>query len=428
MENKMHHSPLWDLGYKTIRELETEQGILASGKEEIYGCIFGRDSLITSLELMKAYERTKDDYFLGLVKKILLNLGDLQGKTINIESGEEPGKCIHEFRPANHEHLTKSLATPWYVYPDHMMRNYDTVDATPLFLIAVHEFYSLSHDGDFLNRIMPKVYLALDWLLTYGDSNHDGFIDYRFHPDRTYGGLRTQSWMDSSESVFHAGGEAVVYPIAPVEVQAYAYAALRRWGDYFTVSYPVLRRRLMLRATRLKNLFNRKFVIRNGSEVSLAYAIDGNGKLLTAPRSSMGHVLWAIGRRRGGAPDGILENASIPGLVSRLLSPDLFEPEAGIRTLGVLSENFDPKSYHNGSIWPHDTSILIEGFENYGYRREAARVRRALLSAYEYFQTPIELFVFTDGHYSEYRSEAGQAACRKQAWSAAAMLAESILP
>src|SRR6185437_1638180 len=166
-------SPLWDLGYKTIQELETDQGILASGKEEIYGCIFGRDSLITSLELMKAYERTHDEYFLPLVRKILVNLASLQGKTLNIESGEEPGKCIHEFRPTNHEHLTIGLDHPWYIYPDKAMRNYDTVDATPLFLIAVHEYYSLTKDDAFLNAIMPNVYYALDWLLIYGDSNHD---------------------------------------------------------------------------------------------------------------------------------------------------------------------------------------------------------------------------------------------------------------
>src|SRR4051812_34834978 len=103
----------WNLGLEIIKELEIEQGILASGKEEIYGCIFGRDSLITSLKLLKTFERTNDPYFLGLARKIIIGLSRLQGQEINIESGEEPGKCIHEFRPGAHEHLTKNLERPW---------------------------------------------------------------------------------------------------------------------------------------------------------------------------------------------------------------------------------------------------------------------------------------------------------------------------
>lgn len=125
---------LWTLGLNTIKELETEKGILASGKEEIYGCIFGRDSLITALKLLKAYQKTEDTYFLQLVKKILTSLADLQGENTNIESGEERGKIIHEYREKDHEHLTARGDRPWYVYSDNTMRNYDSVDSTPLFL------------------------------------------------------------------------------------------------------------------------------------------------------------------------------------------------------------------------------------------------------------------------------------------------------
>src|SRR3989338_7903006 len=98
MEDK-ESQPLWQLGYDTIKQLETEQGILASGRSEIYGCIFGRDSLLTSLKLLQVYRRTHDEYFLRLVRKVLLNLVTLQGTTHNLESGEQPGKCIHEYRP-----------------------------------------------------------------------------------------------------------------------------------------------------------------------------------------------------------------------------------------------------------------------------------------------------------------------------------------
>src|SRR5882757_139042 len=107
--SKEQQTQLWEIGLTSIKNLEVTNGILASGRDEVYGCIFGRDSLITSLELLEAYSRTRNTYFLELVKKILLNLALLQGTTVQIESGEEPGKIIHEYRPERHEHLTKAL-------------------------------------------------------------------------------------------------------------------------------------------------------------------------------------------------------------------------------------------------------------------------------------------------------------------------------
>jgi glycogen debranching enzyme len=225
---------LWELGVRSIKQLETEHGILASSREELYGCIFGRDSLITALKLLRICEKKPDPYFLNLVEKILRNLALLQGKEVNRESGEEPGKCIHEWRPSGHEHLTKHLETPWYLYPDDVMRNYDSVDATPLFLIAIHTYWNITKDENFLLAMNGAINGAITWVLDYADSNGDGLIDYQFHLERTHGGLRTQSWMDSTESVFFEHDSATPsYPIAPVEAQAYAYAALAKWGEYF---------------------------------------------------------------------------------------------------------------------------------------------------------------------------------------------------
>ncbi len=428
INSKNEELSLWDLGFTTIKELETEQGILASGKEEIYGCIFGRDSLITSIKLLNAYKKTGNEYFLILVKKILLNLARLQGKEVNIESGEEPGKCIHEFRPRNHEHLTKNLSNPWYVYPDNAMKNYDTVDATSLFLSAVYQYYRLSKDEQFLNAMYHHVSLGLDWILNFGDTNKDGFLDYRVHPERKHGGLTTQSWMDSAESVFHENGEPAVFPIAPVEVQCYAYVALRAWGNFFKNTDSAKSEQLEARAKNLKVLFNEKFVQEKDGEFSLAFAIDGNGKPLVSPRSSMGHCLWMCFENEGGQKESILNSEYIPRLSTRLLAPDLFEPEAGIRTLSAKSLRYDPCSYHNGSIWPHDTAMIVTGLENFGFKEEASKVRNALNKAYTHFKTPIELFAFTDGKYAEYRSPGGQTACKKQAWSAASLLVEGPLP
>ncbi|MDB5195265.1 MAG: Amylo-alpha6-glucosidase [Parcubacteria group bacterium] len=394
------------LGRATIEELETARGILASGKEEIYGCIFGRDSLITALKLLSAHERTPDPYLLALVKKILMSLVELQGTTVNIESGEEPGKIIHEYREDNHAHLTQHHARPWYVYPDGTMRIYDSVDSTPLFLIAVARYWTLSADEDFKERIAPNIEAALSWVRGSIKADARGFLTYRVHPERTHGGLATQSWMDSSESVFHEDGSPTPYPIAPVEAQAYAYLALKLWS-------------IESEAVELKERFNRHFVT-EAPEFGIAFALDGDGARLTSLRSSVGHILWAAHET-----DSILEKKHIPKLVNLLMSPELFEPNAGIRTLSKRSSKYDPNSYHNGSIWPHDTAIVAEGLRRFGYTLEAQALGEALHHSWDHFKTPIELFVYTtEEGFAEYVSETGQRACMKQAWSAASMLAE----
>lgn len=417
------YEKLWHIGLNTIKELETEEGILASGRDEIYGCIFGRDSLITSLKLLRAYSIYGDPYFLSLVKKVLSTLVSLQGTGVVIESGEEPGKTIHEYRPSNHEHLTKHSVSPWYVYDDSTMRNYDSVDATPLFLIAVHRYMEAVGSPEAITEFLPAVYSALDWIFVYGDSDHDGFIDYRFHPERSSGGLKTQSWMDSSESVFFEdGAEDPAYPIAPVEVQAYTYAALKLWAEYFMDSYSARARLIDDKAESLKREFNTRFIAQDVLGLFVAFALDGNGRQLATPRSSMAHCLWAGVSGSDGKRTGILADEYVKPLVERLMKNDLFVSQAGIRTLSSESKHFQANSYHNGSIWPHDTSMIAEGLDDFGFNKEAIKVRKAMQKAIGYFRTPIELFVY-DKTYGEYLSPTGQTACRKQAWSAAGILA-----
>jgi glycogen debranching enzyme len=422
---KLHDKKyFYELGFSSIKELETDQGILASSRKEIYGCIFGRDSLITALKLLSVYKKNKDEYFLNLVRKILINLALLQGKEINLESGEQPGKCIHEFRPSGHEHLTKRSNQPWYVYQDYAMRNYDSVDATILFLIVIYRFWQVSEDELFLDQIMPAVELAFEWIFKYGDSNHDGFLDYAVSTARTSGGLETQDWMDSVESVFLEDGGEFKYPLAPVEVQAYTYMALRLWAVFFHKRDSAKSRMLNRSADDLKQLFNDKFVTRDSNKnIFLIFKIDGAGQLLRSVRSNMGYVLWAsLNLNDDGVVDSILEKKYVGAIVKRLLMLDMFEPEAGIRTLSQHSVRYHPNSYHNGSIWPHDNSLIAEGLEIYGYYKEAKMVRRAILKAIDHFKTPIELFVYDQGRYSDYLSDTGQRACKVQAWSAAAIL------
>ena len=418
----MEHDALWELGLKSIRELETSEGILASSRGEAYGCIFGRDSLITALELLKTYERAKDEYFLRVTEKILRTLGNLQGRSHQIESGEQPGKIIHEFRPDNHAHLTSLSESPWFIYPTGEMRNYDSVDSTPLFLMAVGEYMRLSPDKSFSISLLPNVRAALAWVMDLGDQNGDAFLDYSIHPERKFGGLSVQSWMDSTESVFYEDSpERPPYPLAPVEVQAYAWVALKVWGAYFSGLHgeddQEAGARYLARADKLKARFNEAFVLRGPRSATLAYAIDGSGRALAAPRSSMGHVLWAT---YGG--ESILYGRYVPLVRNRLMARDLFVPQAGIRTLSKSSKHYDPVSYHNGSIWPHDTAMLAEGLENFGFSADAERVRGALRQAYGHFKTPIELFGYKRGFREYAHANGSGGACRIQAWSAAALL------
>lgn len=412
-----------NLGLETIKELETDQGILASSRTEAYGCIFGRDSLITSLKLLRLDRRERAKNFFPLVRKVLLNLCQLQGRRHNLESGEQPGKCIHEFRPQGHEHLTMLLNPPWYVYDDQVMRNYDTVDATPLFLITLYRYWQYSADAEFLAQVMPNVDAALQWMIQYADSNYDGLIDYQFSAERHHGGLFTQNWMDSTESVFHETEGILVYPLAPVEVQAYGYMAYRLWADYFAKSDFARAADLNSRADKLKKLFNEKYpALDPAGNWYLAWKLDAEGRQFRSVRSNMGHCLWAsLNERDDGRLDTVVDEQYISAIVARLLKSDMFEPDAGIRTLSAYSVKYDPNSYHNGSIWPHDNAMIAEGFENHGFHKEAALVRRAILNAIAYFKTPIELYVY-NGRFLEWVSPSGQRACKKQAWSAASIL------
>ena len=410
---------LWDIGMDAIRTLEVDRGILASGREELYGCVFGRDSLITSLLLLRVYEKTKDAYLLALVRKVLVNLAKLQGRETNVESGEEPGKIIHEFRPDNHEHLTQDLEHPWYLYPDGIMRNYDSVDATPLFLITVERYYRLSNDEGILDLLKGNVSDALAWLLNSMDAHQEGLIGYQIHPERTFGGLRVQSWMDSAESLFFEDrDEAPAYSIAATEVQAYAYRALSVWHLLLSVTEPDLSMLLLERARLLRERFYEHFMLPGGYP---AFALDGQSRMLTSGRSSMGHLLW-MGARDDGTFYSMLAPEDVGRVTERLMRPDLFVPGAGIRTLSSESSRFAANSYHNGSIWPHDTALVALGMRDAGFEKEAGEVRSALFAAYEHFGVPLELFVH-DGKLKEYEGENGQRSCQTQAWSAAGLLA-----
>lgn len=411
------------IAFQTLLDLSTPTGINASGKEDVYGCIFGRDSAITILKILNSHSRVPNLELLDACRRSLITLASLQGKEFNIESGEEPGKFIHEFRPDNYDRLLK-LEKPWYIYPDGVIRNYDSIDSTPLVLIAIYKYWQLTQDNEFLNAVLPSVESGLNWLISYGDVDKDLFLEYLFPQERKSGGLRVQSWTDSPESMQGIDGALPPYPIAPVEVQSFAWLAMRLWSDFYLNHHPEFGRKLLSQSRELKRRFNDFFIIEDQGLFFACQALDGVKRQVGTVTANPLICLWSV-YNRGDKKESILEERYIEHFVKRAFMDDMFDEDAGVRTMSTLSPTYNPgqNSYHNGSFWPMLNGLIHEGLENYGFRREAKRLKRASLKALQFFGTPIELYVKGDnGSYLGYLSSGGQGGCQNQAWSAASLL------
>lgn len=409
---------VYQLAYNSIDILH-ENGILfASSRDEAYGCVFGRDTAITVLLLLHTYTLIKDQKILDICLSSLFNLLKLQGKEINKESGEEPGKIIHEYRTSNYERLI-NRAQPWYVYPDGILRNYDSVDSTPLTLIALHKVNELTK-GQYLESFKPHVVSGLRWILDYGDKNGDGFIDYTFYDDREYGGLHVQSWTDSVASLKAIDGSFPEYPIAPCELQALTWVCLRLWSATF-LDHPISPE-LVKRSQLIKSKFKDAYIFNDPltSRPFIAQALDGKGEAITTITANPAFFLWPVG------PEGeTLAGEYVPSIVERLMMPDMFHPKGGIRTMSTtaITYNSTRHSYHNGSFWPMINGVAYLGFVSHGFKEQAKKLLDATLEAIDFFKTPIELYIIENNEYLEYISYTGKLGCRYQAWTAAALMA-----
>lgn len=414
---------LSSLSYKCLLELATDEGINASAKDESFGCIFGRDSAITILKILKIHESMPIFPLLEISKRTLLKLISLQGKTFNLESGEELGKFIHEFREDRYEHLVMRKR-PWFVYPDGKLRNYDSIDSTPLCLIALYKYWQVTQDNQFLLSILSSVEAGLNWLISFGDLDKDLFIEYEFPKKRKSGGLLVQSWTDSCESLLSPEGLMPKYPIAPVEAQAFAWLAMRLWADFYTDHYPAFGKKLLLQARSIKDKFNNAFIFKNKGRFFAAQALDGNKKQIKTVTSNPLLCLWAVYQGPDNSRECILEQEYILDFVKRAFQPDLFVEDAGMRTMSSDSPTFNPNqdSYHNGSFWPMLNGLISEGLDNFGFEDYSLRLKKATLYAIEHFGSPVELYIKNGDYFLEYQSLSGKRGCRKQAWSAAALL------
>jgi glycogen debranching enzyme len=345
--------------------------------------LFGRDTLITSFqELLLGPEAAAG---------ALRALAQAQADSDDPERDAEPGKIVHELRRGK----TASIWTDRY---------YGTVDATPLFLVLLSEQWRWSGDDGLVLELENTARRALDWIDAFGDRDGDGFVEYL---RRASHGIDNQNWKDSYNSmVFHDGSLAHA-PIAPVEVQGYVYDAKLRmaelarrvWRDDPTAV------RLEGEAALLRERFDAEFWLPERGWYALG--LDAEKRPVDALASNMGHLLWS----------GIVPSGRVAEVAAKLASGPLWSGW-GVRTLAADEPAFDPLEYHNGTVWPHDNSLIALGLARAGRRAEAERIVRALLDCAPFFEHRLpELFAG-----GERRADEGPGvvptSARPQAWAA----------
>lgn len=322
---------------------------------------FGRDSLIFSLQTLIVNTE--------IARDTLLFLAQYQGEKIDEFTEEEPGKIMHELRFGE---MANCKEIPHYPY-------YGSIDSTLLFLILVGELYHWTTDKDFLKKLLPAIEKAVKWMRKYGDLDNDGFIEYI---RRSPKGLINQGWRDSSEAIVDKKGKTPKPPIALSEVQAYSYLSKKRTASVFRfLGKEEYAKELEEEAEKLKKRFIEKFWIKK--EGIIAFGLDGRKKPFSPIVSSAGYSLFGE----------ILDKNYASQVVKRLFQPDMYSGW-GIRTMSKLEKSYNPMSYHRGSIWPHDNSIIALGLKKYGFVKELDRLVTGFYEAslhFEYCRLP-ELF------------------------------------
>jgi glycogen debranching enzyme len=353
-----------------------------------YVCPFGRDALITGLEFLP--------WFPEIARGTLNFLATYQGTKVVEFTEEEPGRILHEYRTGE---MANCREVPFIPY-------YGTVDATPLFLILLEHYLRWTDDLAFLRQMWPHAQAAATWMQTFGDIDKDGFLEYAKMSDR---GLVNQGWKDSWDAVSYADGQLAKPPIALCEVQGYAYAA------YLAMRY--LARRLGLLeqaahwdivAAQQRETFLRHFWW--PEEDCFYLALDGDKRPCDVVSSNAGQCLWT----------GIVPDDYADALTARLMRDDMYT-EWGIRTLSKQAKRYNPMSYHNGSVWPHDTAMVAAGFARYGHQHEAGELLGHLFGVSLYYpgsRLP-ELFCgFSRVH--GYGPTRYPVACSPQSWAGGA--------
>ncbi len=355
-----------------------------------YCTLFGRDALVTSLFMLP--------WFPEVARNTLSVLSSLQALEFDDFTDAEPGKILHELREGE---MASTREVPFVPY-------YGSADATCLFVILAGAFLRSTGDVGFLREIWDSVVRAAEWMERYGDLNGDGFVEYMC---RSPVGLRNQGWKDSHDAVHHADGSLAEPPVAMVEIQGYKYMALREMAFMcFKLGLEEAAERFSRRAAELFQRINEAFWMENRGFYALA--LDGSGRRCEVISSNPGHLLFA-----GAVPAGRARR-----VVARLMDSSMFTGY-GVRTLSSHEVRFNPMSYHNGSVWPHDCAFLVSGFVRYGFKREALRLFEGLLDAASFFDDHRIPELFCGFSRRGGRTPVPYpVACNPQAWASASVL------
>jgi len=314
--------------------------------------IFGRDSLIASLQNMIVFPR----FASGVLKK----LAEHQATEIDDWRDAEPGKILHEVRFGELAHFKRIPHTPYY----------GTADATPLYLIVLHEAWKWLGDLAIVREHHDAALRCLDWIDHYGDIDGDGFQEYR---TRSSAGYENMSWKDAGDAVMYPDGTQVRQPKALCELQGYVFDAWMRMSELFDALGEAARAlELRRRAADLQQRFEERFWCEDIG--CYAFALDANKQPVRTNASNIGHCLWS----------GLIRPDRAARVVERLMQPDMWSGW-GIRTLSRENPAYNPSSYQCGSVWPHDNGIIALGFKRYGFAHEAARIARDISEAASYF-------------------------------------------
>jgi glycogen debranching enzyme len=372
---------------KALQVFHRGQPVISAGIPW-YSCPFGRDALITGFEAMLATPE--------VTKHALQFLASLQGTRDDPERDEEPGKIPHEIRFGEMAAAGEVPHTPYY----------GSVDSTPLFLVLLSEYIQWTDDQQTLDELMPAAERALAWIENWGDRDGDGFLEYE---RRTKKGLRHQGWKDSQDGVPFANGKPAETPIALVEVQGYAVDARRRLARlYRSRGRHAEAARLLADANALARRIDEHFWME--TKGTYALALDGAKRQVDAVTSNPGHLLFSRA----------VSDARAEEVARALLSPQSWSGW-GVRTLAKGQAAYNPLSYHNGTVWPHDNAMAAMGMASYGMTRSAGRVFNGLWDASQTFrhQRLPELFCGLDRQPGQFPVNY-PVACSPQAWASAA--------